>query len=81
MTSVVPPFCSACARWQMYDPASRETGSCEAFPGGIPAEIQTGEADHRFPHPGDNGLRFVLRDDWTVAQFDGLVEELAYYRP
>ncbi len=33
--------------------------SCEAFPGGIPAEIWENRADHRKPYPGDNGLQWA----------------------
>jgi len=39
---------------------------CDAFPNGIPAEILTGEFDHREPHEGDNGLRFDAVDPSLV---------------
>ena len=31
---------------------------CAAFPDGLPAEILTGQHDHRDPYSGDNGVRF-----------------------
>jgi hypothetical protein len=33
--------------------------SCDAFPSGIPIEIQAGQVDHRKPYPGDNGMRYA----------------------
>jgi hypothetical protein len=34
------------------------TMTCVAFPDGIPWEIQSGEFDHRQPHPDDHGIRY-----------------------
>ncbi len=31
---------------------------CEAFPGGIPDKIMSGEDDHTQPFPGDHGIRY-----------------------
>lgn len=36
----------------------RGLGECEAFPGGIPQEIFTGERDHTEPIEGDNGIQW-----------------------
>ncbi len=36
-----------------------ELFACEAFPIGIPAEIIEQRFDHRNPHDGDQGLRFL----------------------
>lgn len=33
--------------------------TCAAYPMGIPADILGMEVNHRDPHEGDNGLRFV----------------------
>ena len=36
-----------------------ELFGCEAFPIGIPTEIIEQRFDHRNPHDGDQGLRFI----------------------
>ena len=36
---------------------------CEAFPGGIPEEILTGEHDHKNQYDGDNGIQFEPIED------------------
>jgi len=36
-----------------------QTGAfCDAFPGGIPEEINTGEVSHKKSYPGDNGIKY-----------------------
>lgn len=42
---------------------------CDALPNGIPREIYKGRFDHRQPHPQDNGLRFELRDGYTIPDW------------
>lgn len=44
--------CLLCAHYRMG------TGSCDAFPDGIPEEIFTGLVDHAKPYPGDHGIQF-----------------------
>ena len=36
--------------------------TCDAFPQRIPLAIRLMEVDHREPYPGDNGIRFELKD-------------------
>jgi hypothetical protein len=33
---------------------------CSAFPAGVPDSIMLDGYDHRYDHPGDNGIRFEL---------------------
>ena len=61
----VSVLCSTCARL-------RPGLSCEAFSNGIPDEILSGKVNHRFPWPGDDGLRYVLAP--RVIPPDGLPE-------
>lgn len=35
--------------------------ACDAFPDGIPNEIDTGKNRHRKPFPGDGGIQFEAR--------------------
>lgn len=48
-------LCTSCTRFH----AGKEEATCDAFPGGIPISIQSGEVTHVFSYPGDNGLQYV----------------------
>lgn len=45
-----------------------ESPGCLAFPEGVPADVLTGALDHRYPVPGDDGVRF-LQDPSKPAHF------------
>ncbi len=56
-----------CARCKHIDEPIDVIGpTCDAFPTGMPMEIQTGQFRHTEPYPGDNGIRFEPKD--TEAQ-------------
>ena len=59
MTSYTKVQCFYCKH---FNPS--ESGwNCDAFPGGIPDEILTGEHDHTESYPGDNGIRWEPEED------------------
>jgi hypothetical protein len=63
-----PNICDACVRVEKRsNPEARSSldrwiPHCEAFPAKIPDEIYFGGFDHRQPYPGDNDIRFQLRE-------------------
>ncbi|WP_214408554.1 hypothetical protein [Sphaerisporangium fuscum] len=63
-----PNICDACARLRLRRNPEAETSAdlwtphCDAFPEKVPDAIFFGGFDHRNPYPGDNGIRFVLKD-------------------
>lgn len=60
-----PRQCVQCAHFnfEYYSehPEVNDRGvlKCEAFPKGIPDDIQEGRFDHTKPHEGDNGVQFL----------------------
>ncbi|MGV9772974.1 hypothetical protein [Streptosporangium sp. NPDC003464] len=63
-----PSICDACARLRLRrNPEARTTVDmwtpyCDAFPDKVPDAIFLGGFDHREEYPGDEGVRFVLRE-------------------
>lgn len=49
------------------------TLACDAFPGGIPVAIASGEATHTKPFKGDQGIRF--------KESDGKISDLEIDKP
>lgn len=62
MTTGTRFICAACARFRPWWESPGDRATCSAFPDGIPVTIIYGGFDHRQPHPGDNGIRFLAAD-------------------
>ena len=58
MTDKIRPFiCHFCRHYDL-DATLDGMFRCKAFPKAMPMIIRSGEFDHRYPYPGDNGIRF-----------------------
>ena len=57
MTIGPMPICLFCKRYREGKDWG-DPNTCEAFPEGIPDEIQLGGFDHRKPFKGDGGIMF-----------------------
>lgn len=58
MTTGPPTLCQGCAHRNPLT-AYGEPQTCTAFPDGIPADIWSGDFDHRQPHEGDQSVQFL----------------------
>ena len=76
MTTAGRPFCWPCRHYRPPEgtPGAIDgdwsSGTCAAFPDGIPSIIAAGGFDHREPHPDDGGVRFERNAemDWDEQQ-------------
>ena len=61
-------FIRRCAHFQgikwLGDDETTEVPYCDAFPGGIPADIAYGENDHTAPVKWDNGIQYEKAKKW-----------------
>ena len=55
---VYSPVCSLCIHLNWRAPEFGKSGTCRAFPDGIPEDIWTGADPHTKPHDGDKGILF-----------------------
>lgn len=69
MTSRIPSQCRACARFDVVQ------GNCDAFLGGVPADMLFYGDDHRKPRDRDGGIQFLQgRDPEQLQAFQDWVE-------
>lgn len=71
------PTCRLRLARRRFQAPSLRGPTCTAFPEGIPRLLLEGLADHRHPHPGDQGVRFEPGRDVPAA----LPAELEERRP
>lgn len=66
MTTLLAPMCYSC----VHLGSATDKLTCAAFPEGIPLAILEGQADHRYPVEGDNGIVFEQKADSPEPAFD-----------
>lgn len=68
-----PTICALCTRLRATaatNKAGDDVFSCDAFPDGVPAEIQFGGFDHREPFKGDGGIHFKAKGGVKIDEVD-----------
>lgn len=66
MTTYPAPMCVDCKNLHR---GNDEAFTCNAYPDAIPFEILSSQHDHRFPFPGDRGIRFEPVDEAAAARW------------
>src|SRR5690242_12229504 len=66
-------LCLACRHLHLSESDPRRL-ACAAFPRGLPVLMLDGTADHRYPVPGDGGIRFEPAEDVPVEVLGELAE-------
>lgn len=81
MTTMGRSFCWPCKHYQPPDmppgmiSGEWSSGTCAAFPNGIPSIIAAGGFDHRQPHMDDGGVQFERTDESSLNWSDARVDE------
>jgi hypothetical protein len=66
LIDVTAPICLSCKHFKNDD---GEALTCDAYPGGIPDAIIDGDADHRQPYKGDQGIQFEQDPEEPEPEF------------
>jgi hypothetical protein len=60
MLDLIPPMCVGCRHLHAFQSIkdTGTTGTCDAFPAGIPVTIWHSQVDHRHPVDDDQGIQY-----------------------